>query len=251
MKTVVVAEIGVNFDGTIEHWKSMADTAKHSGASMCKGQLFSKEFVEKNDYNDETKSYLLQRVLTAENVKELVDYGKRIKTQVFFSVFGPKELKIALDAGVETIKIREPDSYNDEIVLLAMATDKKVFISATRLPDDPQKAFHPRVTWMYCPPDDIKRRYPPELAELNLPMIQSGFTGYSNHYPDPLPCILAVALGARVIEAHLYPETPTGTLGYLPIDNKVSLRPSQFEEMVEGIKMVEVLGLAPKDEKLF
>ena len=251
MNTIIVAEIGSNWNGTITHFKEMIYTAKKCGASLAKGQIFSKEFVENGDYDNETKSYLLQRVLTPDNVKELVNYGKSINIPVFFSVFGLDELKIAVNAGVDYIKIREPDSYNDEIVLPVMATDKKVFISATVLPNDPQKAFHPRVTWMYCPPADISKRYPPVLADLNLAMIQSGWGGYSNHFPDPLPCILAVVLGARVIETHLYPETPSGTLGYLPIDNKVSLRPDQFQEMVEGIKMVETLGLAPKDEELF
>ena len=91
--------------------------------------------------------------------------------------------------------------------------------------------------------------YPTPLDDCNLKGI-AGLkdrydlpTGYSGHEIGYLPTVLAVALGAQMIERHFTLDTQME--GF---DHKLSLEPNQLWEMVKQIRLVpQIKGTGEKD----
>ncbi len=101
--------------------------------------------------------------------------------------------------------------------------------------DEGQVALKRYVTLLHC-----TTQYPAPYDSVNLNALrrmQSAFSlriGYSDHTPGVTVACAAVALGARVIEKHItLDKTLPGP------DQAASLEPQEFQEMVEGIRIVE------------
>ena len=119
--------------------------------------------------------------------------------------------------------------YNNEKVKKKYDFSKIVNSSKNR------KTLLDRVTLLHC-----VCSYPVPDNQLNLNSIQtikSKFglkTGYSDHSKGIIPSVLAICLGAEVIEKHLTLNNDS-----IGPDHKASLNPANFREMVSQIRMVE------------
>lgn len=81
--STLIAEIGMNHDGSLERAKEMVRVARECGASLVKGQAFNANDVK----GSMPPPFYENRALTPYQLLELIQYGREIGIDVFFSIF--------------------------------------------------------------------------------------------------------------------------------------------------------------------
>lgn len=242
MKTFIIAELGINHDGSFDKCVKLIREAKKSGANSAKLQIIDPN----SSYQKKTKSYkeFSNKILTIEELFKLKKFADEIKIE-FFATIGDlaslelvKKLfikKIKISSGLITnIPLIEEISKNklELIISTGMAFKKEIMeainVASKYLPKN--KISLLKCTSLYPAPD-----YLLNLAQ--IPLMKKQFSvkiGYSDHSLDNLPVITAVSLGAEIIEKHF-----TLNNKLLDADHKISYEPYQFKKMVDSIKRVE------------
>jgi N,N'-diacetyllegionaminate synthase len=250
--TLIIAEAGVNHNGSIDLAKKLVDKAVGAGCDAVKFQTFKAENIvskiaEKAEYQkrrtDEKENQLrmLKKLeLSFDNFIELKNYCDNCGIIFLSSPFDIESADFLANLGVEYFKIpsgeitnlpylREIASYGKKIILsTGMATLEEVKVAV--------KILHLcQVSLLHCTTE-----YPCPYDEVNLGVIQTlkdEFyleVGYSDHTEGMEISIAAVAMGASIIEKHftLYKnmEGP---------DHKASLEPHELKQMVSAIRNVE------------
>jgi N-acetylneuraminate synthase len=250
MSVYVIAEIGINHNGSLGLAKQLIDKAKEAGADACKFQKRTVEVVYTREELSQPRQspfgttnadlkYGLE--LSAEAYAELAEYCKQagldwsascwdIASVEFIAAFQPPWLKIP-SALITNNKLLDAYAKTGIPLYLStgMSSQEEVDRAMGRL------LFHGcNVTPMAC-----TSTYPCPPAELNLLYIRTvramyGKAGFSSHCVSPWPMLGAVALGAEVVEAHLtLDRTMFGS------DQAASLEPKAFAKMVEEIRTLE------------
>jgi N-acetylneuraminate synthase len=267
-KTYIIAEIGINHNGSLDLAKRLIDAAKEAGCDAVKFQkrtieaVYTKEELEKPRQSPfGVTNGDLKRALEFDDTayRAIDEYCRSLgiawsascwdaKSVHFIADFRPPWLKIpsALITNMELL-----DAYNMTgiplIVSTGMSTWEEIDACMWRLA--PYKDFKRPVyrmrdgnypiadlTLLHC-----HSSYPSPLEEINLACINSfkerypGVkVGYSSHTVSPWPCLMAVVYGAEVVEAHLtLDRTMFGT------DQAASLEPAAFKKLVEEIRTFE------------
>lgn len=247
MSTYVIAEIGINHNGSLETAMRLIDAAKEAGCDAVKFQARTVELV----YTPEELAKPRESVFGATNgdlkrgLEFSVDQFRDIdgychdagidwsascwdgQSVARIAAFNPPWLKIpsALITNMALL-----DAYRDTgiscFLSTGMSTDKEV---ATAMRVLGGQAIPLACTSTYpCPPAELNLRYVRTLIGLY------GAAGFSSHCVSPWPVLGAVALGASVIEAHLtLDRTLWGS------DQSSSLEPKSFKKMVEEIRTLE------------
>ncbi|OIP86930.1 MAG: N-acetylneuraminate synthase [Syntrophaceae bacterium CG2_30_49_12] len=256
-KTFIIAEAGVNHNGSLELAKKMIDAAVEAGADAIKFQTFKAEKVVsvsavKADYQlrttDETESQLeMIRRLELDEVahKELFQYCKQKGIQFMSSPFDLESIDLLVSLGLTIFKIssgeitnlpylRKIGALKKEIILSTGMADLEeiedvldVLTSAgTRLKD---------ITILHC-----NTEYPTPIEDVNLKAMQiiaaalGVRVGYSDHTLGIEVPIAAVAMGSTVIEKHF-----TLDKNMEGPDHKASLEPDELKAMVHAIRNIE------------
>jgi len=256
-KTLIIAEVGVNHNGSIKIAKKLVDVAKDCGADAVKFQTFTAEKLvrfnaEKASYQkdifgtDETQFNMIKKLeLDVIAHKELIDYCTKIGIIFLSSPFDLDSIDLLVDLGLEIIKIPSGEIVNlpylekigklkKRIILSTGMADLgeiknalDVLISSGTEKDD--------ITVLHC-----NTEYPTPYEDVNLnamATIKRAFgvkVGYSDHTLGIEVPIAAVALGAEVIEKHF-----TLDKNMKGPDHKASLEPSELKAMVNGIRKIE------------
>ncbi|MBU2019521.1 MAG: N-acetylneuraminate synthase [Bacteroidetes bacterium] len=255
-KIYIIAEAGVNHNGSLEMAKQLIDAGKKAGVDCVKFQTWvteelittdapKAEYQTKNDGDGSQFQMLKSLELSYDDFKELQRYSKEQNID-FLST--PDE-KRSLDFLVDELKINLLKVGSGEIgnllYLKQIAQKKLPVILSTGMSNlaDVETAYYtlldngtPEITILHCTSE-----YPAPLETVNLKAmdtIQSVFkcaVGYSDHTDGIAISIAAAALGARVIEKHFTLDKN------LPgPDHKASLNPEELKEMVDGIRAVEL-----------
>lgn len=249
LRTFVIAEIGNNHLGGSESAHEMLAAAADSGADAVKFQLYTPELlvtsdmpvlahVPKSDATTQRERFSKMRLPDAA-YRDLANHAARLGI-VFLTTPFDRESVDLLDPFLEAYKIASGEANNFELIDYIIAKNKPILLSTgmcneaevdalvERLPADRSAILH--CIGSYPTPDEqaslavvgrMRQRYA-------LPV------GYSDHTMDTLAPIIAVALGATVIEKHFLidPDSPAG-------DRALSITPSQMRRMVEDIRRVE------------
>ena len=256
-RVFVIAEAGINHNGSIELAKKLIDVAVKAGADAVKFQTFRAEsiiskFAPKANYQKETtdlKESQLDMVkkleLSYDDFEELYNYCKE-KGIIFMSTpFDIESARFLKDLGLEILKIpsgeitnylllREIGSYGMEVILSTGMADLGEIEDAL---DVLIEAGTPRekITILHC-----NTEYPTPYKDVNLKAmltIKEAFkvkVGYSDHTLGIEIPIAAIALGAEVIEKHFTLDKK------LPgPDHQASLEPEELKKMIEAIRNVE------------
>ena len=254
-KTFIIAEAGINHNGSLTKAKNLVDKAIYAGADAIKFQTFKasdviSKFAKKLDYqfknkgDKETQLEMLKKYeLTNLDFKKLFNYCKKKKI-IFIST--PKDLnsaKFLKKLGVSIFKIGSGDVLNSELLKYVALTKKKLIISTgmcnlseiygilTML----KKAKKKNINLLHCV---SLYPTPSKLANLNtIPFLRDKFNikcGFSDHTLDIDTGSIAVSLGAHIVEKHL-----TLSKKLIGPDHKISLEPDQFREYVTKIRKVE------------
>jgi N-acetylneuraminate synthase/N,N'-diacetyllegionaminate synthase len=253
--TFIVAEIGVNHNGSVHMARKLIDAAKDAGADSVKFQSFKTErivtkYAEKAVYQKETTdpkksqySMLKKLELGDAEIKELHRYAQKRNILFLSSAFDEESVDLLDSLDVPAFKVASGELTNLPL-LRHMANKKRPMILSTGLStlDEIEEALAviteegvEEIILLHC-----VTSYPAKEEEANLKVMdllrrQFGFpVGFSDHTLSITVPIAAAALGAVLIEKHF---TLDKTL--LGPDHRASLEPTEFKEMVKGIRDVE------------
>lgn len=261
MKVFIIAEAGVNHNGSIKLAKDLIDVAVHSGADAVKFQTFKTEnLISKNaqkaDYQKETTDasepqfdMIKKLEFDIEVHKELISYCQE-KNIIFLSTpFDHDSINMLDNLGLQTFKIPSGEITNLPYLRHIGSLGKKIILSTgmSTLAEvgDALNILNEAGTLK----EDItvlhaNTMYPTPIEDVNLNAmltIKGKFAvavGYSDHTLGIEVDIAAVALGASCIEKHFtLDKNMTGP------DHKASLDPKELKKMVSSIRNTEkILG---------
>lgn len=264
--TLIIAEAGVNHNGSIELAKQLIDTAAESGVDLVKFQTFRTEKLvshsaKKADYQkanlydkDESQYSMLKKLeLSPKQHFELLKYSQKKGIGFFSTAFDLDSIDFLAELHLGLWKIpsgeitnypyiRKIASYGEPVILsTGMSTMDEIRDAVRVLIKFSVK--QEQITVLHCNTD-----YPTPMKDVNLRAMQtlrSVFgvnVGYSDHTCGIEVPIAAVALGATVIEKHF-------TLDRIleGPDHKASLEPGELKNMVDAIRNIEqALGRTDK-----
>ncbi len=259
--TIIIAEIGVNHNGSLEIAKQLIDVAASCGADFAKFQAFTADslvtsnaskalYQVVNTKSDSTQHSMLESLeLNREAHFQLRDYCKMQNIGFMTSAFDVNGINLIEDLGIEYLKI--PSGEITNFLLLEKAADfkGKIILStgmasleeigealAILLSKNHDKQ---RISVLQCTTE-----YPAPLDSLNLramKTIEDTFNvnvGFSDHSLGVEAAVAAVALGCSVVEKHITLDNKMNGP-----DHKASLMPNEFKLLVQMIRNVEkVLG---------
>ena len=256
MSSYIIAEAGVNHNGSLELAKNLVDKAKEAGADCVKFQTFiANKIVSKNaakaDYQKkqtesaESQHEMLKKLeLSFDDFIELNNYCKEIGIEFLSTAFDFESIDFLNQLGMQVWKIPSGEITNLPYLIKIAKLNKKVILSTgmstMREIEDAVNILKDHgaseLIILHCTTE-----YPTPYEDVNLNAmlaIKEKFgceVGYSDHTMGIEVPIAAVALGAKVIEKHFtLDRTMDGP------DHKASLEPSELKTMVDGIRNIEL-----------
>jgi N,N'-diacetyllegionaminate synthase len=257
LKTLIIAEAGVNHNGDINLARKLVDVAAEAGADWVKFQTFSADRLvtknaEKAEYqnqvfdSDESQHAMIRKLeLTRDMHEVLIAHCKSRGIEFFSTGFDPNSIDLLLDLGLGCVKVpsgeitnlpylRHVGKYRKPVILsTGMATLDEIEAALDIL--EQAGTSRERITVLHC-----NTEYPTPMTDVNLRAmltIRDTFgvqVGYSDHTLGIEVPIAAVALGATVIEKHF-----TLNRNLSGPDHKASLEPDQLKAMVVAIRNIE------------
>ena len=264
---LIIAEAGVNHNGSLEIAKKLVDKAVEAGVDIIKFQTFKAEklvsksakqadYQKKNIGNnaDDSQYNMLKKLeLSEQDHQELVDYCKKKGIQFWSTAFDLDSIEYlhTLNLGLWKIPsgeitnypyIRKIAQYHEPVILstgMCEMSDISVAMNVLR----EKGVDRNQITILHC-----NTEYPTPYEDVNLlamQQIKKEFdvaVGYSDHTKGIEVPIAAVALGASVIEKHF-----TLDRNMEGPDHKASLEPDELKAMVSAIRNIEkALGSGKK-----
>ena len=241
MTRSVIAEIGINHDGDMSKAKRLIKAASESG---CKGVKFQYRNLRTayapnaNEIGDEIILAQIQRTyLNAEHILELKKYAKQLRLEVGISFFTTEDLLDFenLDYEFDFFKIPSAELLNSDLVLALLSTQKMVYISVgMHNEQEVESAFKKISNYPNWIPMHCISNYP--VADHNASFGYIEFlkrkwnrkVGYSSHDEHWENNIVALSLGAHVIERHI-----TESQNDLGLDHSSSSTFEDFKKIVE------------------
>ncbi len=257
MSVFIIAEAGVNHNGSIELAKKLIDVASDAGVDAIKFQTFkanklatknaSKAMYQKNTTNkNETQFDMLKKLeLSADSHKELISYCKSKKITFLSSPFDHESIELLKDLDLEIFKIPSGEITNLPYLRHIGKLNKKIFLSTGMSTIEEIKNALSVLINSGTKKDKItvlhaNTQYPTPMEDVNLKaMVTIGKElnvnfGYSDHTLGIETDIAAVAMGASCIEKHF-----TLDCNMDGPDHKASLEPNQLKAMVKAIRNIE------------
>ena len=252
-RILIIAEIGVNHNGSFEKAKKLINKAKTSGADVVKFQYFKTDnlatknlrltpYQKKNNQYKNQFDMLNKLELSEEKIIKLSNYCKKKKIDFSLSFFSHLDLDIIHKCKIDYLKIPSGEINNYPLLKNIRLFRKKLIISTgmstiSEINNSIKilKNKNKNITILQC-----TSSYPAPFEDLNLKNIsifKKKFKlkiGFSDHTLGNEASIAAVALGAKVIEKHL-----TLNNDDRGPDHKASLEPDDFKKMVLSIRNIE------------
>lgn len=264
---LIIAEAGVNHNGSIDIAKRLIDKAVEAGADLIKFQTFkSEKLVSKSakqaEYQqrnigkkDESQYEMLKKLeLSFEDHQKLILYCRERNIRFWSTAFDMESIDFlhSLNMGLWKIPSGEITNYP---YLKKIASLHEPIILSTGMCElsDIEAALNVLLKEGVCKEDIIilhcNTEYPTPYNDVNLKaMVEIGNKfnikiGYSDHTKGIEIPIAAVALGATVIEKHF-----TLNRNMEGPDHKASLEPNELKQMVTSIRNIEqALGTGHKE----
>lgn len=237
----IIAEIGINHNGSMAMAKELIRQAAIAGADVAKFQAYSVDALfgpNGEDPNPVIHAGVKPLEFNKEQFVELKEYCEEEGIEFMCSVFDRERLKWMEDLGVKRHKIASRTSkltrnLAEEIV----ATGKECFMSLG-FGAEPLEGMESvknkdvyNVKYLYC-----VAQYPTAYSELGIPknFAKSLYTGFSDHSLGIEASLIAIARGAQVIEKHF-----TLNKGLPGFDHVCSMTPDELRELVYYARRME------------
>lgn len=265
MKIYIIAEAGVNHNGSLANALELVKTAHNAGADAVKFQTFKAgklvsptalqaDYQRANTKTADTQYQMLKKLeLTQDDFIKIKDYCAELGIEFLSTPFDRESGDFLLNLGIKKIKIPSGEITNKRYLQWAAKTGLPVILS-TGMADlcDVKRAMDvlladmdkTSITLLHCTTE-----YPAPYNEINLKAIQTlaqefGVSaGFSDHSAGIEIALAAAALGAQVIEKHF-----TLSRDMQGPDHKASLEPCELKAMISAIRNIETaLGTGVKE----
>ena len=258
MKTIIIAEAGVNHNGKIDLAKKLIDIASNSGADYVKFQTFKSEktvskrskkanYQKKEDDTSNSQLELLKNLeLSYEDHHILIKYCIKKNIKFLSTAFDLDSLFFLSTLNIDFLKIPSGEITNLPYLEYASKLFNKFIISTGMASIDEiknciniflkNKVDLKNITVLHCNTD-----YPTLMKDVNLKAmldIKSKLKvdiGLSDHSLGIEVPVAAVALGARVIEKHF-----TISKEMAGPDHSASLDEIELTNMISSIRNVNI-----------
>lgn len=263
MGVCIIAEAGVNHNGSFDFAKKMIDVAAECGVDYIKFQTFKSEnlvtstaskadYQKENTKNDDTQLSMLKKLeLSQDDFKELSLYAKEKNIGFISTPFDLESLDFLKTLNMDFWKVPSGEITNYPY-LVRIAKSKMPVVMSTGMCelDEIKEALEVlrangcnEIKLLHC-----NTMYPTPYDDVNLRAMETlkqefkVEVGYSDHTQGIEVPIAAVALGATVIEKHFtLDKSMEGP------DHAASLDPAELKEMVKSIRNIEkALGTREK-----
>jgi N,N'-diacetyllegionaminate synthase len=257
MRTLIIAEAGVNHNGDMRLARQLIDGAAAAGADLVKFQTFTADRLVtrtagKAKYQQvttdaaESQHAMLRKLeLTREMHEELIAHCRVRRIGFFSTAFDLESVDLLASLGLDRFKVpsgeltnlpylRRIGSYRKPVIISSgMASLGEIEAALNAL--EAAGVAREDLTVLHCTTE-----YPTPMADVNLRAMTSigaAFgvpVGYSDHTVGIEVPVAAVAMGATVIEKHFTTDRS------LPgPDHKASLEPQELRAMVAAIRNIE------------
>ena len=258
MSVRIIAEAGVNHNGSLERAKRLVEVAARAGADIVKFQTFKAakivgrhagkaEYQKQTTDSGQTQFEMLKQLeLSPSDHEGLMAHCSRygihflstpfdLESTDFLRGLGQKVWKIASGEITNLPYLRKIGSLNQEVIMsTGMAYLGEIEKALAVLEDT--GTLRNNITILHC-----NTEYPTPIEDVNLRAMQTigaafpGMqVGYSDHTAGIEIPIAAAAMGATVIEKHFtLDRTLPGP------DHRASLEPRELEAMVQAIRNIE------------
>lgn len=256
----IIAEIGLNHNGSIKRAKELILTAKESGVDAVKFQkrdlrsLYKSDIVDDPNKDSQSTAYLFDIFrkfeLKEEDFIELKEYCDKLDIIFFATPFDVKSAKFLEKIGVSLYKISSSDLTNIPLIELIVNNNKPIILS-TGMSQVSEIDFtvnylkkrKAKFALLHC-----VSAYPAAFKDINLTMLKllkkryKVTVGYSGHERGYIAPLAAVAFGAKIIEKHF-----TLDRSLEGPDHNISLTPEGLIKLVDRIRAVEeIIGNGKK-----
>ena len=250
-RILIIAEVGINHNGSISKAKKLIDIAKKSGADYVKFQIFKPQnlairkaklatYQKKNTKIKNQVQLLNKYKLSFSDFKYLHQYARTKKIKFLATAFDEESLKFLSTLKVDFIKVSSGEINNLPFLQLIKKTKKKVLLSTgastTKEVNNALNILNKkRVTILHC-----NSAYPSPIDDLNLKSIKFLINkfkcpvGYSDHSSSIYTPLIAIGSGAEIIEKHF-----TINKKLHGPDHKSSLNPKELNQMIKLIRVFE------------
>jgi N,N'-diacetyllegionaminate synthase len=265
MSVFIIAEAGVNHNGSVDLAKKLIDVASISGADAVKFQTFKAknlvvENTKKADYQKQTTDasesqfdMIKKLELDAETHKGLIAYCQEKNIMFLSTPFDHESIDLLSDLGLKIFKVPSGEITNLPYLRYVGSLNKRVILSTgmsnlEEVGDALNILINAGTSKDNITVLHANTMYPTPMEDVNLNAmltIQKEFgvaVGYSDHTLGIEVDIAAVAMGASCIEKHFtLDKTMDGP------DHKASLEPEELKAMVGAIRNIEkALGSSEK-----
>lgn len=272
MSVFIIAEAGVNHNGSISIAKRLIDIAAKAGADAVKFQTFKASLLckknapktshqKRNISNKITQFEMLKNLeLSKNDFEKIFKLCKKISIEFISTPYDIESVELLESIGIKTYKISSADLVDLRLNERVIQTKKNVILStgASTLKEIIytvnfyKKKNINNYSLLHC-----VSNYPYNENNSNLNIIKKFKNmfkckiGFSDHGKTSEPAKIAVALGAEIIEKHLtYDKNAMGP------DHSSSFDPSQFRAYINDIRKTEkIIGSSQKkillEEKSF
>ena len=254
----VIAEIGMNHNGSLNNAKKLIDQAVEIGADAVKFQMRDLKSLYNNsviagddgDLGTEYTLNLLKRFELSQNEYTQISHYAKSKDILFLCTAWDKVSANKVDKlGVPVFKTASADFTNLDLIDHLIRKNKPIILSTGMSSEseicttiDFLNKKNADFALLHCnstypaPFKDINLRYLNNLKANNVPV------GYSGHERGIAVTLAAVALGAKIIERHF-----TLDKGMEGPDHTASLEYDEFKQLILGIRQIELaLGATSK-----
>ena len=254
-KVYIIAEAGVNHNGSLQLAYELCDKAKDSGVDAVKFQTWVTERIickdtKMADYQkenlgvDDSQFDMLKKLeLTYEDFAQIKEYCDSIGIEFLSTGDTEDDINYLVSLGMSKIKLGSGDITNIPFLRFIGGLKLPVIISTGMCNlsdvaiayDVLREAGAEDITVLHC-----TTNYPCPMDEVNLVAmntIKEAFkckVGYSDHTMGVEVPVAAVALGAQIIEKHF-----TLDRNMDGPDHKASLEPTELKDMVHKIRNIE------------
>jgi len=257
MSVFIIAEAGVNHNGSIELAKKLIDVASDAGADAVKFQTFKAETLvsrsaQKASYQKETTEasesqfeMLKKLELNVMTHKELIHYCETKNIMFLSTPFDLESIQLLDELGLKIFKIPSGEITNLPYLRAIAKLNKKVILSTGMATMQEVKDAFEVLVHNGTKKENItilhaNTMYPTPMEDVNLNAmltLQKEFNvhvGYSDHTLGIEVPTAAVAMGASCIEKHF-----TLSRKMEGPDHKASLEPEELKAMLQAIRNIE------------
>lgn len=256
MSVFIIAEAGVNHNGSLKRAKEMVIKAREAGADAIKFQTFKSEklvstFAEKAAYQientgsaDESQLEMVKKLeLSFDDFRELQAFSKEKGIQFLSTPFDLESIDFLNQLEMPFWKLPSGEVTNYPYLVKIAQTHKDIVMSTGMCTlDEISEALAVlrengagKISLLHC-----NTEYPTPMEDVNLKAMETlkkAFStpiGYSDHTKGIEVPIAAVAMGTTIIEKHF-----TLDRNMEGPDHKASLEPSELKAMVQAIRNIE------------